>query len=262
MSKLLTVDWDFFFPTPHPDSEEAMWMYDWAQQESRLLIEYIWPTRAAGFLSNDMELPGVEGYDGWWDQFTIAEDATLYIGESHLFAIAPEVREGVDEVWLFDAHHDAGYRGKQSLARGGDLQWECDNWMAWYRQNGVAGKQLHVRYPTWRAWAMDREPAPMYKIDRQVISEHNMPEGVEFDRLYVPRSGAWVPPWCDDEFVAFIEQAPVANIEYASTQPADLLPDVPREFDVDQAREHATMLRDFRHQQLAANHAEPAEEDN
>lgn len=236
--KLLTVDWDYFFPMPNPDSDESFMLYDWAQSESEFLIRHIWESRAQGFVMNGLPLPRVEGWSGFWNQFKIADDATLYMGESHLFAIDPEVREDIDEVWLFDAHHDAGYRGDESILRDGEERWECENWMVWY---DLIGADLHVRYPEWRAWALDREPEPMATLDRQVVSETNMPDDVVFDRIYVCRSGAWVPPWCDAEFNAWAEETPVSWVE--NVGPVEWQPDVERDFDLDRVKAQAEFFR-------------------
>lgn len=35
---------------------------------------------------------------------------------------------------------------------------------------------------------------------------------MEFDAVSICRSGAWVPAWCDEQFVEFVKSCPVGEI--------------------------------------------------
>lgn len=133
------------------------------------------------------------------------------IGDSNLYAgrIFPSLvdleADGWEEVWLFDAHHDSGYKAtrslKQFVERG---TMSCEDWML---NHTTQGSKLRVRYPAWRATAdgslYDCEPGPAVEVDRAV--DDGRPVGGWFDAVYVCRSGTWVPPWCDNAFEDFIE---------------------------------------------------------
>jgi hypothetical protein len=55
---------------------------------------------------------------------------------------------------------------------------------------------------------MTDEPNPSLKnVDRQV--DDDKPVDVIFDRIFIARSGAWVPPWLDDKWEQFIQDCPV-----------------------------------------------------
>lgn len=212
---LLVVDWDQFFTCPFGDPEyegiDEMF-YDWGHMESMFFIHGVWTTRAHGFLMNDMPLPGLTGLqDTFWQRFTFAKDTELLWGESNSIAASVEVtgtkrQRTFNEVWLYDAHHDSGYRGEDPLQKLRASSWGCEDWMVLYFGIGAV---LHMRYPTWRAWAMTGEPKPIVPVDRQV--DDGQPNPRIFNRVVVCRSGAWVPPWAgmDEQFQAFVDAAPV-----------------------------------------------------
>jgi len=121
-------------------------------------------------------------------------------------------------VWLYDAHHDSGYPHKgdkdylsRLLERGA---WSCEDWMVLYR---ALGADLHVRYPEWRAWAVTGELEPAVYVDRRV-DDGSVPD-LEFDKVFVCRSGAWVPPWHDEAFNRFVAAAPIRSSRKFDIQP-------------------------------------------
>lgn len=44
-------------------------------------------------------------------------------------------------------------------------------------------------------------------MTRQRVDDGD-PIAEEFDTVFVCRSGAWVPPWCDGQFEEFLDAAP------------------------------------------------------
>ena len=215
---LLVVDYDYFFPEPEWDDPQGM-LYDWGHKEAPFFIEGIWGGRAEGFLMNNLPLPDLTGEElTFWDRFTITPDAKLWYADSNSCAVNPSItgkRQPFDTVWLYDAHHDSGYDGLESaslrrqrinviLSEG---RFYCDNWTTLYA--AACGSLIYVRYPAWKPWAMEAEPQPLFDIDRKV-DDGTSPD-VVFDRVFVCRSGAWVPPWhnIDARFEQFVERAPV-----------------------------------------------------
>ena len=205
---LLVIDWDFFFPTGEHDVETAA-LWDWGHSEEGMAALYlgiVWTTRAADFIRRGIALPDTSGEEAmFWSRFTFAPNAKLYYGESNVLAYHKTVRRGWNlnsQVWLFDAHHDSGgyrYTLAQTLKR---KTLTCEDWMV-----GYAATDLHMRYPRWKAWGLTEEPDPIVRVDRRVDDGADVP--VVFDRVFVCRSGAWVPPWLDQKFWAFIASAPV-----------------------------------------------------
>lgn len=219
---LLVVDWDFFFPNPtlsvrFQEFEQPV-LYMWDHRETPFhQSSTVWANRASGFLLNGMELPQVAGWEGFWDRFTFSEDGVQFlVGDSNLHAgrIMPSSLE-LDEEWgleedrwavvsLWDAHHDCGYKSTGSFEK-----WQargtltCEDWML---QHHAAGSRLEVTYPAWRGAVEGIEPEPLVPVDRRLDDGTN-PDRT-YHAVYVCRSGAWVPPWCDDQFSKFTDAAP------------------------------------------------------
>lgn len=260
--RLLVIDFDYFFPDPMlaPGAGSEVVLYDWHHAETPFLHGPVWLHRAAAFFNHGYELPRCAedtgsgpggGFVAFWQRFDLTGAPGLLVCDSNAFAgtITPASldafagdggdsdRVGWAEVWLYDAHHDCGYRatGATEWAARGTLG--CDDWMRAHHARGTA---LHVRYPAWRADAdgvlADVERAPAVPVDRAV--DDGQPAGA-FDAVVVCRSGAWVPPWCDDQFEAFLNAAP----DYLGTPHwiDDDVPPGPRDFDADTARAIAAL---------------------
>lgn len=210
---LLVVDWDFFFPMPPAGTVEQVYHYDWGHAETGMFIDMLWTPRALDFIQNNLPLPQVN--DDWktfWDRFDIDPEATVYTDESNAGAVNRLVTDDVTgQVWLYDAHHDCGYyptaETKKQWREG---YWTCEDWMVFYgRRLGV--RNLHVRYPTHRSAVFTEEPAPYFKnLERKF--DDPAEETPTFHNVFVCRSGAWVPPWCDDAHQRFVHSAPVAEV--------------------------------------------------
>lgn len=230
---LLVIDWDFFFPNPWIAKKdmtfEHLLEWDWSHQESRFFIEAIWPIRAIPFLRRG-SLPGTSGEEqGFWDHFRFSDDARLYVSDSNCYSgIAPIWSSDVKRVVLCDAHHDSGYNGsaKRLTVRG---EVTCDNWMARYRR-----KKRFVVYPDWHD--TNRDGTPEIEVPRLEWSDFDA-ASVEFDRVHVCRSGAWVPPWLDEQFLDFVDRFP-------SPAPAAWLdqPENPQAYDIRAWREDAERM--------------------
>lgn len=209
--RLLVVDFDFFFPVVEDPEDPRFFLYDWAHFETPYHLLEAWERRALAFLLRGMEPPMPQGYEGFWERVKASPQAVLYYADSNALAFHPEVRQGVTEVVLFDAHHDAGYRpvGEEPA---------CDDWMVFYHRMGA---RLSLRYPLWRAYALEGEPRPQVPLERRVDEGGPIP-GV--DRVFLARSGAWVPPWADAAFFAFLSEAPwpKVNLDGVAPRPFDL----------------------------------------
>lgn len=211
---LLSVDWDFFFP--EPTSGPEVQLYDWGHSEHGIIAvmsQTLWMARAAGFVRHHYPLPRPLPTEGFWERFTFAEDAAWFIADSHAYAYAPQVRHALDglvhTIWSYDAHHDCGYgpsprrRFKQSRTV------SCENWLLAYDTPLVHAR--HIRYPTWKQTAFSEErrvPRSLFTEFTRTFDDAQNPPPVEpFDVVFLCRSGSWVPPWCDGEFVRFVHHA-------------------------------------------------------
>jgi len=236
--KLLVVDWDYFFPDKMGSGDRDEYMYDWGHKETKFFIDQVWESRASNFFMRDLELPGTSGEEeDFWQRVSFNPGATLYYGDSNAWAASEKVSDKVTEVLLLDAHHDSGYRGQlffpdlKRMARAG--WWTCDDWMVYY---ACQGAQLTVRYPRWKTWAMRVEDSVGLGglVDRG-FDDGAPIEGV--DRVYVCRSGAWVPPWLDHKFIEFVNRPSVAA--RVSLESGSLI----REFDLETAKTHGQLWK-------------------
>ena len=98
--------------------------------------------------------------------------------------------------------------------------------------------RLEVVYPPWRTKVECIESGPLIPVDRRIDDGTN-PTRV-YDAVYVCRSGAWVPPWCDDQFQQFLEGYPW---EWSGQEMPDNSWNQPRPDVVPQARVHMEAKR-------------------
>jgi len=232
--RLLVVDFDFFLPNPmeardieHPHR----YLYDWGHGESPFFLSnMLWSTRACGFLAYGLPLPmAVPPDGGWpafWSRFTFADHAVMGYADSNMHAgrMPPSTGKAFKSVTLLDAHHDSGY--DPDIA---DIQeWEarnvydCSDWMLLLQTRGC--KDLTVRYPTWKPTGPD-EAMTGGSLTKQIVDDGKRLRQT-FDRVVICRSGGWVPPWCDHQFLEFLDACPVEGYQMDRT-------DLNRNFDQD-----------------------------
>lgn len=172
------------------------------------MYELIWAARAAEFLARDEPLPRMDdaALAAFWPRFRFTAKATLFYADSNMYAVNERIRRYVTEVVSFDTHHDAGYT-HDGLERAKAMhQVHHNDWVLGYVDTGVP---VHVVYPRWRDDAMETDALWEYAagVTRGYDAELSQP----FDRVFVARSPAWVPSWCDDQFERLIDLAPVAR---------------------------------------------------
>jgi hypothetical protein len=207
--RLLVVDFDFFFANPAETGDDPYYLYDWQHAETRYGRYLAWPVRAAGFFARGLPLPRCAGYETFWQRFThLSRTAPLWIADSN--AYAGTLGRGVDDagwqqVWLYDAHHDAGYGQSYDTFRRRH-SFSAEDWTYALYQTGAA---IHVRYPPWkRAAAEEGRDTPLIPVDLRV--DPGGPVHRRFDGVFVCRSGAWVPAWCDDQWDEFLTACPIS----------------------------------------------------
>lgn len=228
---LLVVDWDYFFPNPYDGGDyqtDQVLLYDWNHIESPFFVETLWGGRADGFLMHDLPLPRCSGYEHFWERFGIEPGTPLWVADSNALAglMEPNPYASWSSVWLFDAHHDCGYKGTLEEFRA-STRVSCEDWMIMHHDRGA---RLHVRYPTWKIHAFTCEPKPLVPVDRKI--DPGFALGVDFDGVFLCRSGAWVPPWCDDQLTEFIDAYPAGEVKNIDAN----YPDLVREFSEAEAR--------------------------
>lgn len=224
MPKILSVDFDFWVRTDNQD------LLDWSHKEAMFWIDTIWQIRASDAWRRGMDPreqtlitpdePDPKMLGPWLVERGITVAANkIAIAESHA-AIYPWLNRLRDiELVHIDAHHDMGYDDYGYMRRTNrgfkivlpDVG--CDNWI--YRliheQRYSRIKSIKLIYPKWRK----KNGGDMTKMVENRIEdwrkngveidvcyglEENMPRDVRFNKAFVCRSGAWVPPWLDEDF--------------------------------------------------------------
>jgi hypothetical protein len=241
MSNLLVIDWDYFFYNPMEAGDfkdETVWLFDWGHNESPMFTDWIWPIRASGFMRYDLPLPDVTVPEGFWDRFTFSDTAVGEVSDSNMYSGVAFSEYGFDHVWLFDAHHDL-YTIK--------TQFDLDDWRKrnqvtcedWMYAHFLRGAKLHWRWPQWHTTgAKVRGGIPKWvKCDARKDDMGKLDKRMVFDAVSICRSGAWVPPWCDQAFETFYQSCPVDEMTQVDDVP--LL----RAFDVQNARREADVSK-------------------
>jgi len=243
---VLSIDFDFFI------KEDIS--YDWGHRENGLFIGPIWPIRAmqllsqgidplkdVGLVEDPSELPVSLKKLGW----KFCKQSRLSIAESHASAYHALKYHTNLEIINIDAHHDICY--------GQDEKLDCGNWIYMLAKEGRV-KKVTIVYPLWRKSEHDAEMDSDYLSNESVKKLTSL--GVEVDVVYgidkthprkvrevfIARSGAWVPPWTDDEFLQFISvwslRTRIQTIwNYQS------LDQFKREFDLEEVKKGAELMK-------------------
>lgn len=184
-----------------------LYLFDWGHKEAPFFINSIWNIKAEGFLYYNYDPPRVNNeWKEFSKRFTFSPGAMLSYGDSNAYAGNISNKNGAwNNVYLFDAHHDCGYDVKsfdewQNILSK-EMKFDCSDWMLVHL---MAGSKLHYRSPQWHKQYLTEKP----KIPKGVKLDHKPDNGkpldITFNQVFVCRSGAWVPPWCDKEFMEFL----------------------------------------------------------
>ena len=193
---MLSIDWDYFFP--------RIDAFDWGHNETTgFLLEGIWLIRAyqtvhsasCGLEKDHTKiidyLQPQEGASKFWDKLGVEPscDATA-VAESHQTISSILELHNKWEVWNFDAHHDTGYGAK-------DEKLNCGNWVQHFRDKI---ETYRLVYPSWRReFPESKEPS----LTDYIYYEIPLAFPQKFDYIFICRSGAWTPSWCDREWIDF-----------------------------------------------------------
>lgn len=195
--KVLSVDWDFFFPDLVP--------FDWGHREDGLFFEMIWSARCnsrnllTGERALDVVQPDKKLLSRFWSRVVKGRPDHLVIADSHsdLYAMLDAMGGWVTEVVNFDQHHDIQY-GKADTENG---KAECDNWALFAHEHDLLDNYRLI-YPPWR----EGEPEGRLPWPEWVTVEHGL-DGVEpehYDVVFICRSSAWTPSWSDPDWLRFV----------------------------------------------------------
>jgi hypothetical protein len=233
----LSIDFDFFI--------RSLPEWDWGHAESGLFAAMgsaLWAFRAQSFLQNGFDLreetstelhANPKPHEFWTELqglgYDFSETAFYFVADSHAAAgplfveIARRGDGPADLIINFDAHHDLGYHGFEhtyEMVKQGRCA--CDTWLCfllceypelqarivmpdWMRDDVTAQKRsVHKNLPRsmWPRVKVGAFTTPSGRVS-QVVRKPG--EQLDVQAVFVCRSSSWVPPWHDEEFVAFVE---------------------------------------------------------
>jgi len=191
MKNILSVDYDFFV------REDPMWDYG-HDENSNIFKTIAWFARyGTQDLYEECDFKYADFYPIELIErlkekgFLFSEDIKIGIADSHKDAYDFVKEQGRCDLYNFDAHHDM-YKGNKVL--------DCGNWLAKLIKARLVAKAIWVK-PRWlKEFGLGIDHIDKLK---QCFWE-DLPTqnpNIKFDAVFFCRSGAWVPPHHDADFL-------------------------------------------------------------
>ncbi|PKC52209.1 hypothetical protein RhiirA1_482040, partial [Rhizophagus irregularis] len=139
--------------------------------------------------------------DSFWDRikqiFIFNKNTKVYVSDSHVLSYDIAKKFQCTDIYLFDAHSDLGYGGSLSL----DVN--CANWLGFLLKEQVV-KSANIIYSPFT-----KEKPEFFKhynrvFDIKYLEIQDLHNKVNTAVIHICRSGAWTPPWYDQNFVKFL----------------------------------------------------------
>lgn len=268
----LSIDFDYFC------REEPVW--DWGHRESLLFRDVLWGHRVMGFASNGVDLrkevdPKVFARptpETFWDEIEkkgldLSKTWRIIVADSHTYAAIMFASYWFGNVPInartlinFDAHHDLGY-SKENIARAEETHIDCGNWLYFVMKQWKHLKSHNI-YPPWlgmQEWEQcfidGGSIGPYFDISKGCkeiskratasVWDEDVPQG-PVDWIFICRSGSWVPPWLDSQFISFVKEIAKrtgTEVEFPFMDDESCNPMVPRDIDVEGIIKQATQIK-------------------
>lgn len=200
---LLSIDWDYFIQAP-----KEYWL---SYQENKKNLLSLWYKRYIQLKSRGISIYKLFRLSSevgvFWERikkhFRFAKGLWAYVSDSHALSYDLAKEHDCKVVYLFDAHADLGYGGLASL----DFEVNCANWLGKLLKEQQV-QEAHIVYSpaTWE------KPEDFAELNR-LYSIHYPSSLAELDKeipvsvVHICRSGAWTPPWLDQKFWEFVQEA-------------------------------------------------------
>jgi len=189
MKTLLSVDFDYWVPEK-PE-------YDFGHSESLMFLKMLWMTRI--MYHEAIKTTGQE--NNFWDlvksKVPVVKKGT-WVSDSH--AYAHSITNGIGHILLVDAHHDCWEGDSLGLDNTVNDVY-CHNWVRVWLEGDKRRRVTWIQ----PKWSVGNFSVPDDLRNRvKVISEGDDWGVKTIDRVHICRSGCWVPPWLDKDFVKFV----------------------------------------------------------
>lgn len=201
---LLSVDWDYFVYT----QKENWGSYI---ENNRNVINlwykrYIQCRNRGKSIEKSFELS--RNANIFWNKikrnFKFDKSLKVYISDSHVLSYDIAKKYDCNEVYLFDAHSDLGYGGLSSL----NFEVNCANWLGKLLKNNIINK-ANIIYSPYTTEKPEYFKEIKNKYNVNFIDIDDLEKDIYVPSLHICRSGAWTPPWFDEDFKEFIDELKV-----------------------------------------------------
>lgn len=193
---LISIDWDYFIKSE--------------MQEIVSLRENYWNIYLRWY-KEYLKNPGIElhyrllpGYRSFWDtlmqKYSLNTSTVLFVSESHKYSYYLAKRLDCSKVISFDAHADLGYGGY--LTQG--YYTHCANWLGRLVYNRFIEEAIIVYSPYTKEKPEEFKENTSIHFARWNTLDRQMPDEVVAG-IHICRSGAWTPPWYDNELYRFMD---------------------------------------------------------
>lgn len=197
---LLSVDWDYFIFTKEGNLGSYIENTD---TTIKLWYKRYILSKAQGInIQNSFKLSPET--NTFWKRmrkhFSFTKDTVVYVSDSHVLSydIAKDHRCNI--VYLFDAHSDLGYGGLSSL----NFEVNCANWLGkLLKENKIS--QANIIYSPYTVEKPEYFKDINNAFNIRYLNLSQLGTSIKVYAVHICRSGAWTPPWYDEEFIQFVK---------------------------------------------------------
>ena len=196
---LLSVDWDYFIL--NKDRSFGSYLENKRTTVDLWYKRYIQCRKRNESLYNYFKLDSY--FNIFWDKirkiFTLDNRINVYVSDSHKISYYIAKNFSCDTVYLFDAHADLGYTADNFSA----FEVNCSNWLGKLLVEGIV-KKAYIIHSPYTYEKPDDFKHMNSKFDIVYLQPEDLNTKIKVFTLHICRSGAWTPPWYDNEFMEFI----------------------------------------------------------
>ena len=199
----LSIDFDFFI------REKAIW--DFGHRENSLFLNGIWDIRYSQIdLVRETDIKTFADFEPYQIMskleekgLKITKNTEFFLCESHLGIVTAFRGNNADMLISMDAHHDMFGGAIEPCIEIDGSKIDCGSWLNFFTDKKYYKKVLIV-YPKWKDINDD---LGKLKIPHKIVKWDKLPKNdYEVKRVFLCRSGCWVPPHHDKDFslIAFM----------------------------------------------------------
>lgn len=197
---LLSIDWDYFICIKN--------RYFGSYIENKRTTVDLWYKRYIQLKKSGKSIYRYfqlsTDYNRFWDRikrvFNFDDRIKAYVSDSHSLSYCIAKDFNCDSVYLFDAHSDLGY-GSSSFY---DFEVNCANWLGKLLVENII-KNAYIIYSPYTFEKPDDFKYMNNKYNIIYLKPNDLTSNkINITALHICRSGAWVPPWYDDNFIKFV----------------------------------------------------------